>query len=235
MIGVSPSLAGLGDRHAYELKFEGPVDQVKKVSDWAENNLHPDPHSLDGGGYRVTTRYTDRPDLATYYKEPGFRTQKYRLRRYEDEDLIYLEVKRKRGDRVQKRRVALAEAELASWPLVEDSAAWFVGAVSQRHLVPVGTITYRRLAFGTETDRGPVRLTIDLDLHGSAAETGLTPMPITHGVRLAPGFALLELKFSDSHAGLFREFLQEFCLAPCRYSKYRSLIKAVALPEARGA
>lgn len=235
MIGLSPSLAALGDRRTYELKFEVPLDQVAHVCGWAEKNLCADPHGRDGGGYRVTTRYTDRPDLATYFKEPGFRTQKYRLRRYEDEELIYLEMKRKRGNRVQKRRVALLEAELAAWPLVDDSAAWFVGAVSQRHLVPVGTITYRRLAYGAETDRGPVRLTIDLDLHGSTAEAGLTPIPITHGVRLAPGFAPLELKFADSLPGLFRDFLKEFCLAPCSFSKYRSLIETIALPEARGA
>lgn len=235
MIGVSPSLAGLGDRRTYELKFEVPLDRVAQVCAWAERNLHPDPHGRDGGAYRVTTRYTDRPDLATYRREPGFKTLKYRLRRYEDDDLIYLEMKRKRGNRVEKRRVALPEAELASWPLVEGFAAWFVGAVAQRNLVPVGTVTYRRLAYGAVTDRGPVRLTIDLDMHGSTAETGPIPMLITHGVRLAPGFAPLELKFADSLPGLFRDFLREFRVAPCRYSKYRSLIEAVALPEARRA
>src|SRR5262245_13671657 len=97
---LSPSLVNASDRTAdsYELKFHLPADRADQVESWARRHLWPDPHG-DDGRYLITSLYCDTSAHDVFHRTPGFRRAKHRLRRYGESALIYLERKRRRGDR----------------------------------------------------------------------------------------------------------------------------------------
>src|SRR5262249_41497399 len=129
---ASPSLAAAGDGAgtAYELKFLLEDRAAAAVEGWARRRLALDPHgeAALGGASRATALYCDTGAWHVYLRAPSYRRRKFRLRRYGDEALIYLERKARRGDRVAKVRtpVRAAEVDLLAGETKEDWAGcWF--------------------------------------------------------------------------------------------------------------
>src|SRR5262249_13563386 len=152
-----------------------------------------------------------------YHKSPGYRRSKYRLRRYGAGDLVHLERKTRRGDRVRKCREAAALADLLHL-LQSEADLWFPGEVERLGLGPAGLGGYPRNAF-LGMAGGPVRLTIDRDIVGLPADGWSLPESID-GTELLPGRAILELKFRAALPGLFREALGLLRAQPSGASKY---------------
>jgi len=213
--GLSPSLQVV-DGWASEVKFGVSRSVASEIKAWAERELQPDAHArpeLDGA-YPIETLYLDTPSQDVFYRSPGYRVAKYRIRRYEGE-MVFLECKRKRGCRVQKRRESVA------LPLVafEDSA-WFADPVAAKGLQPTCLIRYHRYAFFGTSEAGPVRLTIDERLTAARATNwsfegeGFISLP--HHVQI------LELKFSSVLPRQFRELIREFGIVSQGFSKYRT-------------
>lgn len=222
---------------AYELKFILREAQVPGVIDWAREHLSADPHALRSGDetYQVSSVYLDTDDLAVYRRRPGFRSSKFRLRRYGSEARIYLEEKRKRQGWVSKVRSKIAEEELVWLEAPELPAewggAWFRQALEERQLLPRCQVTYRRLAREGVTEGEPVRLTIDREIHCASA-AGLRP-----GTELASPVpipvTLLELKFRNGLPRLYKGLIRTFGLSSAPASKYRRAAEScgLALPE----
>lgn len=234
MVSCSQAASRLETRDgAYELKFLLREAQVEGVIDWAREHLPADPHALRGGDetYRVCSVYLDTDDLAVYRRRPGFRSSKFRLRRYGEEATIYLEEKRKRQGWVSKVRTGISEAELALLRAAELPAdwagLWFREALEERQLVPCCQVSYRRLAREGMAEGEPVRLTIDREIHCAGA-ADLRPSPELEAQVRIP-ITLLELKFRNGLPRLFKGLIRTFGLSAAPASKYRRAAEACGL------
>lgn len=225
---TSPSLAGMNNRDgsAFELKFLLDELHAGRVEEWARSQLAIDPHgdaSL-GGAYHTTTLYFDTPELDVYHRTPKFARRKFRARRYGMASWAYLERKSRRGDRVSKRRVQVSGDEIAllanpmsleSWP-----GHWFHQRLRLKNLRPAALVTYRRTAHVGSCSEGPLRLTLDRDVHGSLCnDWRISPAGDVVQLLLRP--VILELKFMRALPLPFKDLVRNFRLNPTSVSKYR--------------
>jgi hypothetical protein len=229
---VSPSLSLAKSRGAYELKFLVDEDRALEIMDWARTHLAPDPHadSESGDGYQVNSLYLDTPKFDVFHRTGFCGRRKYRLRRYGDEAIVWLELKKKRKGRVRKRRVSVAEPDLVrllTQPSVPDwEGEWFRKRLDRQCLTPVCQVTYQRFVrIGTGTD-GPIRLTIDGTLRATTAADWNIPSNSLPGESLINGQRIIELKFCETLPTLFRGLIQDHELQLTSFSKYRTSVEA---------
>ena len=226
----SPGLgAGAGAGPAFELKFRLNPAESHDIELWARQHLNPDPHG-EHGSYRITSVYCDTPALDMYHRSPGYRRSKLRLRRYGEAARIYLECKRRGGDRVKTQRAVVAEEDLcllASASSVDWAGAWFQERLAKRGLGPACRVTYRRTAFFGHSGGMPIRMTLDRDLTGELANGW--DLLLKEGQPLLPGEVLLELKFHTHLPELFRGLLPRLPLQQGRVSKYRQCMQVCGL------
>src|SRR5262249_31896590 len=158
-----------------------------------------------------TTLYCDTPQLDIYHRSRSFRRNKFRLRRYGRESLIYLERKSKTGDRVRKERSVILDAEL---PLMDNtlsvtdwSGHWFHQHVLERQFSPVCRMVYDRVAYVGHSSDGPLRVTFDRHLRGiRVGDWNLGG--VDGGLPLLAGQVIFELKFRTALPLLFKELIQ---------------------------
>ncbi len=222
---LSPSLAsGTQGGDAYELKFLLSVEEAAAVEAWARRRLTVDPHGVDGV-YQTTSLYLDTPFFDVFHKSPGYRRSKYRVRRYGSSEVIYLERKKRRGDRVRKHREMLALADLTCLLDEDGPVTWFGPRIRERILGPTCCINYMRTAFIGETPASPIRLTLDRELMGVPAQGWMVPERI-EGRALLTDEVMLELKFRDTLPSLFRALLDTLPSRPTGGSKYARCVRA---------
>jgi hypothetical protein len=233
----SPSLcASAGEAPAHELKFLLEEARAQEVEAWARRRLALDPHGDPalGGAYRTTSLYCDTPELDVYHRTPSYKRRKYRLRRYGPAPWAFLERKSKWGDRVAKRRTAVAEADLAllghPMSLVNWPGHWFHLQLWERRLQPACRIAYQRTAYVGSCAEGPLRLTLDRRAYGIL--TGeWTVAPFEGGRLRLTGCVILEFKFRSALPALFKELIAGLRLSPCAVSKYRLCREAWGVPK----
>lgn len=213
---------------AREVKFVVEADKARMIRQWARTHLDPDPH---GGGqfgdeYHTTSVYFDTDGFDVFHRRGSFGRSKYRIRRYGDDQTVFLERKMRQPAVLAKRRTVLS---LSALPRLTESAVgadwpgyWFHRRVTARRLRPVCQVSYTRMARGVIRDGEQVRLTLDSDLQAiptSAArfsrEADVLPVPAM------PGRLILELKYRGAPPAIFRQLVEEFALAPQTASKYR--------------
>jgi len=229
---LSPSLTARSDGStAYEVKFLIDHSLTPAVESWAVQHLHRDPHGDPdrGGSYQITSLYTDTPSFDVYHRTPRFRRRKYRLRRYGAEEIVHLERKVRRGERVTKRRTSVAESELSllgeALTLPDWEGYWFHKSLLEKSLVPTCLITYQRTAFLSQGTAGPLRLTLDHHVQGQLA-TEWSLYGTGPGLPLLPDQVVLELKFRDAMPPLFKQLVADLQLVPTGVSKYRRCLDA---------
>lgn len=210
---------------AFELKFVLDEAVVPAVMEWAQAHLPADPFGAEGGGfYEVHSLYFDTDGLDVYHGSGGFRDNKYRVRRYGREPLVYLERKYKVEGRVRKQRTPVPEEELALLTRPEAAGTWagdwFRQRIRSHGLVPRCQVAYHRMARVGETEGAPIRLTLDRSIR-SVPAAGLkldrpeTLQGLTHQR------TVLELKYRHGFPALFTELVREFALEATSASKYR--------------
>src|SRR5438093_5222453 len=97
LLAESPSLLPPSpEGPAYEMKFLLDTDQVGRVEAWAARHMLPDPHADPalGNAYRTLSLYLDTPALDVYHRVKPYRRRKFRIRRYSEEAIVYLERKK---------------------------------------------------------------------------------------------------------------------------------------------
>lgn len=217
----------------YEIKFVLDEPRGRLVEAWADRHLPPDPHceAALGNAYRTLTLYLDTPELDVFRRG----RRKYRARRYGTSASIFLERKARTGDRVRKRRAAVAPEELSRLregaPLPGWAAAWFHRLMLARSLRPVCLVAYERVAYLDEGSDWPLRLTIDRGLRGVPA-CGWDLVDFAGGPDLLPGACVLELKFRGAMPALFKQLVVDMDLRPSASSKYRRCVVACGLDRA---
>jgi hypothetical protein len=223
---------------AAEIKFVLDAAVGVQIREWARAHMAADPH---GGGqwgdeYRVTSVYFDTDARDVFHRRGSYGRSKYRIRRYHEEPVVFLERKLRTGARLAKRRTTI---DLSTLPMLAvpgalngDGTAWFRRRVALRGLQPVCQVSYLRTARAASTPDGPVRLTIDERMTGFSSGS-FTFEPLA-GRPLLEGVMILELKYRGRVPALFRQLIEEFRLTPRRSSKYRVAAQAlglVALPD----
>lgn len=209
-----------------ELKFLLPALQAEALAEWARARMAPDPHGLGSAGdsYRVSSVYFDTAAFDVLARRGSFARSKYRVRRYNGGDVVFLERKTKGAQRVCKRRScgSLEMLTRLSEPQRADVwvGSWFQRRLLWRALQPVCRIDYERMARISASDYGPVRLTLDRELRVWPARTPSFDS-LGEGALLPRQSLILELKFGQSLPTLFRQLISEFALQPQGVSKYR--------------
>ncbi len=221
---------------ASELKFSVDPSLAGRIRDWARTRLVPDPHATGPAeDYRTTTIYYDTQDLAVYHRRGSYGRSKFRVRRYGDSDMAFLERKLRTSGVLSKRRTLAPVDDLArlSAQIADPDwhVYWFHQRVIMRKLHPVCQVSYRRLPRVAMTDYGPIRLTLDDELvarpvSGPAFVSG-------PGTPILPDRMILEMKFRVEMPAVFRQLAELFALKPERLSKYRLAVEALGRTEVR--
>lgn len=216
---------------AAEVKFVVEAGLGQQIRRWARLHLQPDPHGAGpfGDEYRTATIYFDTEDRDVFHRRGSYARAKYRVRRYGDSDVVFLERKLRRPGLLVKRRTQVLPEELR---LLDPHAAvpdawageWLRRRVRARRLGPACEIVYRRMARQADTPGGPVRLTVDHDL--AAATVGDVAFSSGPQMPVLEGQVIVEIKFRGPMPGLFKRLVEELVLAPRPVSKYRCGVSA---------
>ncbi len=227
---LSPSLRSEADPPAYELKFLLSESQAREVQARIEPILQLDPNADPalGGAYRTTSLYSDTQAMDVYLRRGSLARDKYRVRRYGEAPILFLERKTKWGRRVQKHRTSIPHAQehgLAQETRAEGwEGAWFHEQVLALGLRPVCLIAYERLAF-----IGPdVRLTFDRRLQGKLIQQW-SVASVQAGVPFLTEQVICEIKFQGVLPAFFKAIVQELNLAPSTVSKYRRFVQTAGI------
>ncbi len=210
---------------ARELKFLVDKTQAPALREWARAHLAPDhfgggPH---GDEYTTTSLYFETPGFDVYHRNGSYGRSKFRIRRYGESDVVFLERKFRTSRLLAKRRTTVpivemdqlaGEAPVASWP-----GYWFHRRVLLRRLNPLIQMSYDRTARVGMASFGTMRMTVDTNLR-------VLPMPDRAfipgvGFPLIEGQCIVELKYRVEVPALFKQLVESFKLAPSRVSKYR--------------
>lgn len=220
---------------AAELKFLVTPDLGDAIRTWARTRLTADPH---GRGphqdeYTTTTLYTDTPGRDVFHRRGSFGRSKYRVRRYDSSDVVFLERKLRTKSLLSKRRSIvnldelgrLTERDAHGWP-----GRWFAGRLAARRLHPVCQVTYDRTARVIHTPYGLARLTVDQ--HLAARDVAGWAYEAPDYVPVLPNQHIVELKFIVAMPAMFKGLLETFGLEPQAVSKYRlSAARLTAVEE----
>jgi hypothetical protein len=224
---------------ASELKFFLDTGTAARLLDRARRLLSPDPYAEGPSTdeYTTTTLYFDSRDFSVYRRNGSYGRAKYRVRRYGQGDVVFLERKLRTAEFVTKRRTLVPIEDLplltAPTPDLAWSGRWFHERLLMRRLAAVCQIAYRRTARVGMTDYGPIRLTLDRELRGLAV--GAPEFLSAGGAVPLADRTILELKFRGAMPAIFKQLVEEFALRPGRLSKYRLGIEATRPDVAREA
>ncbi|MSR75139.1 MAG: polyphosphate polymerase domain-containing protein [Planctomycetes bacterium] len=230
----------------HELKIVLTPDAAQRVRLWAADYMTPDPFAGSDDTYMVHSLYCDNAALDVYHRMAEDGGTKYRVRRYGNEDVVWLERKRRKGTLVSKRRAPVPLARLPDL-LLQPSSTGFVGqfqeALQQGGYSPRLLVSYARAAWVGE---GGIRLTMDgalsagIPVRASAqAQTPIATAALTtNGANYfdAPkrsasvsAAIILELKYNAEQPPLFSDLLHRLGKSGESFSKYAHSVVATGL------
>lgn len=222
----------------FEVKFPLGAERVAPVIEWLRSTLEPDPHGTGehGDEYVVQSLYLDTPRYDVFHRRGSYARAKFRIRRYGEGDVLFLERKLKRGGIVRKRRVAVPAEDVAQLNLAANGAvwpgAWFHHRLAVRSLRPVVRMSYRRVA--RLGGKGAYRVTLDRELRAQPASAFDTPC-VASGADLLEGRGVLEVKFDTAMPAVIKGLIERLGLAAGPLSKYRTGVTACGLVAADAA
>lgn len=186
----------------------------------------------EGGpeGYRITSLYFD--DLADSCLRDTVdgvnRRSKYRIRIYNDSlDVIKLEVKTKRDNRILKRSRTITEAQMErimrgecieDGASAKDPATLFNLAIRTQGLRPKVIVAYERKAYVYEP--GNVRITFDRNVRASSRVEDFGKKNISYDF-LREYDKVLEVKYDEFIPEFLVQLLETGSMWQMAYSKYR--------------
>jgi hypothetical protein len=216
---------------ASEVKFLVSPDVAARIRQWARAGLDRDPNGSGphGDEYRTTSVYFDTRSYDVFYRRGSYARSKYRIRRYGDDDAVFLERKLRQPPVLAKRRTCTALASLAKLSAgVVDcgwAGSWFHRRLLARGLVPVCQVAYQRVARVAVNDGELIRLTIDSELR-SLPSTSMD-FPRERGIAITGDHHIVEMKFGGAAPAIFKHMVEEFALNPHLSSKFRLGLSAL--------
>ena len=222
---MTPALARPARPFISETKFVVDTSTGAQIREWAKTHLDPDPHGSGpfGDEYGISSLYFDTDAGDVFHRRGSFGRAKYRVRRYGDAEVAFLERKLRKPGLLSKRRTAVALDALPSLDRHRTDPGWdgdwFHRRLLLRQQKPVCQISYSRIARAALTLDGPARLTLDEDVRVTTTrEPRFAP---DAGPQVLPRRMILELKYGDHLPAIFKRLVAEFRLDPARASRYR--------------
>lgn len=219
-----------------EVKFLLNQDQYLGLLPVVHEYMNPDKFCIDGKEYGIYNLYYDTPDnfLIRQSIEKPYYKEKLRLRSYyspaQADDHVFLEVKKKIGGIVTKRRVSmtLSEAEAYIQTRVKPYYERFIDQQVMKELdvflnfydsiAPRQYISYQREAFFGKEDR-EFRLTFDRKI--TARRDDLSLGRESYGEQLIlPDQRLMEIKVPGSIPMWLSNAMSELGIRRISFSKY---------------
>lgn len=195
-----------------------------------EAALRSDVNEGGSDGYRISSLYFDDiRDSCLQDTVDGVNWRnKYRIRIYNDSlDVIKLEVKSKKNNRIQKRSKTISKAQMESLMRGEciedgasakDPATLFNLAIRTQGLRPKVIVTYERKAYVYET--GNVRITFDRNVRASSRVEAFGEKNISYDF-LREYDKVLEVKYDELIPGFLLQLLELGNMQQSAYSKYQ--------------
>ena len=224
-----------------EVKFLLSAEQFEALLPIVHEHMNPDAYCVDGKEYGIYNIYYDTPDnfLIRQSLEKPYYKEKLRLRSYYSpatpDSSVFLEVKKKIGGIVTKRRVAmtLAEAEAYVQSRVKPHYERFIDKQVMRELdvflnfydsiQPRQYISYQRAAFFGKDD-SEFRLTFDREI--TARRYDLTLAKESYRSQLIlPDQRLMEIKVPGAFPMWMTQVLSEFQIRKVSFAKYGTAYK----------
>lgn len=220
-----------------EIKFFMTLEQYQQLMPFLEKYMVPDKFCVDGKEYGIYNIYYDTPDdflireslAKPYYKE------KIRLRSYASpaspEDTVFLEIKKKIGGIVNKRRVTMTLQQANDYMLhgirpvfekkkfIQEQVMDEIDQFRRLYdVAPKQYISYQRSAFFGKDDPD-FRLTFDRALTQRRCDVTLEHE--SYGDLLIPeDCRLMEVKISDSMPIWLADMLAQLQIYKTSFSKY---------------
>ena len=233
---------------AFEIKFVVEESLVESLIPRVAARMQWDPHAdPKTGGYSVEGIYFETDQRDVYRRSPGYSRKKYRIRRYSEGLVVFLERKSKRNGIVSKRRLQLESAELTKvlkeayvisdrMPNAENQdrssgqteTDWFYKRLDRLKLRPTLCIMYDRIAFLQMENSGPIRLTVDRSIGCCSLNQLHFPFKADYQ-RILDGKCVIELKFRDTMPNKFRQIIEEYKLISQPVSKFRKAMVVTGL------
>ena len=213
-----------------EDKYNCTDTQLVMLQARMEAVLRPDVNEGGPEGYRITSLYFD--DLADSCLRDTVdgvnRRSKYRIRIYNDSlEVIKLEVKTKRDNRILKHSRTITKAQMESLmrgDCIEDSASesdsatLFNLAIRTRGLRPRVIVAYERKAYVYEP--GNVRITFDRNVRASGRVEDFGKKNISYDF-LREYDKVLEVKYDAFIPEFLLQLLETGSMRQSAYSKYQ--------------
>lgn len=218
-----------------EIKFLLDMDQYENLMKEIHKYMNPDKYCVGGKEYGIYNIYYDTPDdylireslSKPYYKE------KIRLRSYyspaSPDSLVFLEIKKKIGGIVTKRRVSMTLAESEEYFATRrkpEAKKYITGQVfteldaflDHYPVAPKQYISYQREAFFGK-DNSDFRLTFDRRITERRYDLGLD-YESYGGQIIREDQRLMEVKVSESMPEWLVRKLSELQIYKTSFSKY---------------
>lgn len=224
-----------------EIKFLLSGEQYSVLKKVLTEYMEPDPYCRDGKTYSIFNVYydTDNFDLIRKSIEKPYYKEKVRLRSYMspvcDDDRVFLEIKKKIGGIVNKRRVVMTHKEAIDYVkegiYPPDNGKYLrrkvlaeLDVIFDRYdLKPKQYISYERAAFFGKDDKN-FRLTFDKNITARRENVALDTE--SYGEQLIPQDSrLMEVKVSDSIPVWLADMLAELRIYKTSFSKYGTAYK----------
>lgn len=224
-----------------EIKFMLSMDQYEALLEEIHKYMDPDKFCIGGKDYGIYNLYYDTPDdylIRTSLEKPYYK-EKIRLRSYyspaSPSDKVFLEIKKKVGGIVTKRRVTMTLAESDAY-LLQHQKPVDINKYLQKQIfqeldvflsnypvVPKQYISYQRSAFFGKDDPD-FRLTFDRQITERRYDLSLS-QPSYGAQIIAPNQRLMEVKIAGAMPLWLSQALAELKIYKISFSKYGTAYK----------
>lgn len=224
-----------------EIKFLLSMEQYEALLEEIHKYMDSDKFCIGGKDYGIYNLYYDTPDdylIRTSLEKPYYK-EKIRLRSYyspaSPSDKVFLEIKKKVGGIVTKRRVTMTLAESEAY-LFQHQKPVYINKYLQKQIfqeldvfltnypvVPKQYISYQRSAFFGKDDPD-FRLTFDRQITERRYDLSLSEE--SYGAQIiAPNQRLMEVKIANAMPLWLSEKLSELKIYKVSFSKYGTAYK----------
>ena len=223
-----------------EIKFLLNMEQYKGLLKVLDEYMEPDAYCVGGKEYGIYNIYYDTDDSflireslsKPYYKE------KLRIRSYfspaSDDDKVFIEIKKKIGGIVTKRRVSMTKKEADIYmkcgirpktdKYIDEQVLNEIDVFKKNYdIKPAQYISYQRMAFFGKDDKD-FRLTFDRNITDRRCDLSLGKESYGRQI-IRPDQRLMEIKITDSMPMWLSNALSELGIYKTSFSKYGKAYK----------
>lgn len=231
----------------YEIKYRITPEHAADVQAWIARYMEPDANGEGGSScYSVHSLYLDSDDWRIFRETRNGNFSRFKLRArtyaFTPEAPVFLEVKSRDGEAMQKSRAEVPRAEalqilngglaanLRSTPALDN----FINHMDRYRAYPRAWVTYRRSAW-VGGDRGLVRVTFDTEIKCAPSTPDMSEPPRWYLLPEVKHLVILELKYNGSYPAWVADCVRRFDLERKAMSKYRHAVDLLtSMQSSRG-